>query len=312
MISSNVKAALIMSLAMAVLTLNDSAVKLAAREMPLFQVIFLRGVLTTILLVLWMGIRGQLRLVIPPTDRAKLGWRSLGEAAAMVSFTLALVHMPLANVTAILSAVPLSVTLAAYLFLGEPLGWRRLMAITIGFFGVLLIIQPGGAAFNLYALAALACVVFVTGRDLVTRRLSTHVSSMAVALITSIAVTLVALILSLGQAWVMPDLRLAVLILGAGVSMIVAYLASIAAMRLGEVGAVAPFRYTGLVWALLMGYLAFGDWPNVVTFLGAGLVMGSGIFTIWREAARARGARLAAAAPVSVDLAPIPQDPPRG
>lgn len=288
--NANVKGALLMTASMGSFTLNDVFVKLLAVDLPLFQIVFLRGVLTTAMLVALAMWFGQLRFNLQPGDRAKLGWRTVFEIGAMVAFLLALVNMPIANATAILAALPLSVTVAAALFLGEPLGWRRISAVAIGFLGVMLIVQPGSDGFNIWSLCALLAVFVITGRDLVTRRFSAGLPSLGVAVVTAAAVGIFGGVLSAFQTWAPIGLREAALIALASVFIIGGYLFSIMVMRVGEVSVVAPFRYTGLVFALVFGFLFFAEWPNGIALTGAAIIMGTGVYTILRE--RAVAARM--------------------
>mgnify|MGYP001033775596 CR=1 FL=1 len=277
-----------MSGSMACFTLNDACVKLAAQSIPLFQTVFLRGIVTTVLMLLVVRAMGRLDFSIPRADRPRVFWRTASELGAMVAFTIALVNMPIANISAILAALPLTVTLAAFLFLREPVGWRRMLAILVGFVGVILIIQPGTEGFSYYSLVAFLAVILVTVRDLVTRRFSKEVPSMSVAVITAAAVGILAGLLSTRETWAMPDTQSILLILGAAVFIIGGYVFSIMTMRIGEIGVIAPFRYTSLIWALMLGYVVFGDWPNSLTLLGGAIVVATGLFTILRERRVAR------------------------
>jgi drug/metabolite transporter (DMT)-like permease len=292
--SPNLKGALLMTASMGSFTLNDVFVKLLAEDMPLFQIVFLRSVLTAILLAIAAAALGQLRLRPGPGDRARLTLRTIFEIATMVAFLYALVNMPIANATAILAALPLSVTVAAAVFLKEPLGWRRISAVLVGFFGVMLIVQPGTGGFNAFSLSALLAVVFITGRDLFTRRMGPGLPSLSVALVTALAVGAFSLLLSLLEPWAPLDLRAGALIACSAVFIIGGYLFSIMVMRVGEVSVVAPFRYTGLVFALVFGLLFFAEWPNALALSGAGIVVATGIYTILRE--RAVAARIRASA----------------
>ncbi len=283
--NANLKGALLMTASMASFTLNDVFVKLLAEDVPLFQIVFLRSVLTAILLTIAAAALGQLRLRPGAGDKARLTWRTVFEIATMVAFLYALVNMPIANATAILAALPLSVTVAAAVFLNEPLGWRRISAVLVGFVGVMLIVQPGTDGFNAFSLSALLAVVFITGRDLVTRRMGPGLPSLGVALITACAVGVFALFLSLLEPWVPLGLRDLLFIACSAVFIIGGYLFSIMVMRVGEVAVVAPFRYTGLVFALIFGLLFFAEWPNVLALLGAAVVVATGIYTILRERA---------------------------
>jgi S-adenosylmethionine uptake transporter len=272
-----------MMLSMAAFTVNDAFVKLAAETVPLFQMVFLRGVATTLMLAITVHLVSGLRFQIPRGDRARVAWRTFFEVATVTVFLTALINMPLANATAILAALPLFVTLGAWWFLGHPIGWKRLAAITIGFGGVMLIVQPGTDGFNAYSLLALLAVVLITGRDLVTRTFSAAVPSMTVAVITAAAVALFGGVMSLTEPWVAIDLRQAALILGAAVFIIGGYVFSILVMRVGDIGFTAPFRYTSLVVALVLGVLVFGEFPNTLALFGGIIVVATGLFTFWRE-----------------------------
>ena len=293
--SDNTRGALMMMAGMAAFTLNDTLMKLLSAELPLFQALFLRGVFTTLAFYLIARRMGVLRLHLAGRDRWLIALRVLAEAAAAWFFLTALFNMPLANLTAILQALPLTITLAGALFLGEKVGWQRLLAIVVGFSGVLLIVRPGADGFDTYAILALISVAFVTLRDLVTRRMSREVPSMTVALFTAGGVTLFAAIGSLGEDWVRPSAGGWGLIAGAVVFIIGGYLLSIMAVRVGELSVVSPFRYTGLIWALMLGLLVFGEWPDPLTMAGAGLIVATGLFTFYREARRARRAARQAA-----------------
>lgn len=295
--SPNLRGALLMSASMAFFTMNDVFIKILSADLPLFQMVFLRGVLTTAMLVgLALAFR-QFTLRIARADWAPLAGRTLCEIGTVVFFLTALINMPIANATAILSALPLVVTVAAAVFFGEPLGWRRMSAVAAGFLGVMLIVQPGTAGFNAWSLSALVAVFLITGRDLLTRRLSAQLPSLSVAVITAASVGLFGGLASLFQPWAPMGLREAGLIAAAALFIIGGYLFSIMVMRVGEVGAVAPFRYTGLVFALIFGLLFFAEWPDALALTGAGIVVATGVYTILRERRLARKARLAQGLP---------------
>ena len=289
-LSDNMRGAGLMMVAMAAFTFNDTVMKTLSGEVPLFQAIFLRGALTTLLLFALGRAMGGLRFRLARRDWGAIALRTFCEGAATFLFLTALFHAPIANVTAILQSLPLTVALGAALFLGEPLGWRRILAILVGFAGVLLIVRPGGDGFTVWSLYALAAVGFVTIRDLAVRRMSVHVPSLTVALVGAASITLAAGAVALVQGWqpVTPGqggtMALAALFIMAG------YLSSVMTMRQGEIGFVAPFRYTGILWALILGWLVFGEWPDTLTLIGAAIVVAMGLFTLWRER-KSRAAR---------------------
>ncbi len=282
-LSDNARGAVYMMVAMAAFTLNDTTMKALTQHVPLFQAIAMRGALTFFGLIGLAAVMGQLRLRVPRETVAVLGLRSLGEVVSTILFLAALMQMPLANLSAIMQALPLAVTLAAALVFGETIGWRRMTAILIGFVGVLIIIRPGPDGFDLWSLMGLGAVAFVVVRDLSTRRISRDMPSVMVAVWASGVVALMGLAGTFVTGWVAVDPVNLVLVLAAAAALLVGYLFSVMVMRVGDIGFVAPFRYTALLWALLLGWLAFGTLPDALTLIGAALVVSSGLFTLWRE-----------------------------
>ena len=281
--SPNTLGALLMMASMACFTLNDTFMKLTNGAIPLFQLLFLRGALTSGLILVTRGHLGALHFDIDRRDWTLIALRSAAEVATAYFFLNALFNMPLANLTAIFQALPLTVTLASALFLREPVGWPRLAAIAVGFVGVLLIVRPGTAGFNVWSIYALVAVLCVTARDLVTRRLSPGVPSMTVTLATAVSVMAAAGLASLGAPWAPVGWTEAGLIAGSAVFILGGYACSIQVMRVADVSATAPFRYTGLIWALALGWFIWGDWPATLTLVGAAIVVATGLFTLYRE-----------------------------
>jgi S-adenosylmethionine uptake transporter len=281
--SDNIRGALLMTGGMCAFTVNDAFMKSLSGDIPLFQAVLLRGIVAIICLTIMCRVMDQLHFNLPRRDWGLILLRTLGEVGGTYFFLTALFHMPIANVSAILQALPLAVSLAATLFLGEALGWRRFAAIAIGFVGVVLIIQPGGADFSSYSIYALIAVVCITLRDLAVRRMSVQVPVVFVALIAAIGVTALGAIGSLFITWQPMSATSAMQIGGATICLIFGYIFSVSAMRSGEISFVAPFRYTSLLVALILGMAVFNEWPNVLTVLGASIVVATGLFTLWRE-----------------------------
>ncbi|MCT4609352.1 MAG: DMT family transporter [Pelagimonas sp.] len=281
--SENTRGALLMMASMAAFTFGDTCVKALSGDMPLSQILVIRGVLASIAIFLLAQAMGQLRLRLPRKDLILVLLRCFGEVGAAYFFLQALFHLPLANVTALLQMLPLTVTLGGALIFGENVGWRRWSAIAIGFVGMLLIVQPGTDGFNLYTVYGLLAVLFVTIRDLSTRRLSPIVPSLTVTLWASITVLIFALFLALSEDWVPLTGENLPLLLGSSLFIIGGYSFSVFVMRVGDVSFTAPFRYTGLLWALLLGWLIFGDWPDNVTLLGGAIVVATGLYTLFRQ-----------------------------
>lgn len=282
-ITDNMRGALMMMGSMAAFTVNDACMKALSDELPLFQAMFLRGVATSVLLYVLARQMGKLDLHQSRRDWGLIIVRTMAEVGSAFFFVTALYHMPLANVTAVLQALPLTVTLAGALFLGEAVGWRRLGAIMVGFLGVLLIVRPGTEGFNAYSIYALLAVVLVTIRDIAARRLSRKVPTMTVALTAALAITV-----SAGPASILIDWAPLSPLAGLQLSMasffvVFGYIFSVSAMRIGEVAIVSPFRYTSLLWALILGFLIFGDWPSIMTLTGAAIIVASGVYAFARE-----------------------------
>ena len=285
-LSDNARGAILMNIAMAAFTLNDTAMKAAMQTVPLFQSIGLRGVFASVALVVIGWRMGGLSLDLPRRDWGFLALRSVAEVMGTLLFLAALIHMPLANLSAIMQALPLAVTLAAAVFLKEYIGWRRLTAILIGFVGVLIIIRPGPQGFDVWSLMGLGSVICVVARDLATRQMSQALPSATVALAAAVTGLMLGGVGTAIEGWQPVTGHDLMLIAGASVALIVGYLTSVMTMRVGEIGFVAPFRYMALLWAIVLGWLAFGQLPDALTLFGAALVVATGIFTFWRERRR--------------------------
>ena len=287
-LSDNSRGALFMVICMAGFVLNDAMIKLVTQDISLFQAIFLRGILASLLIGALAWWRGQLFFRVSRGDGKMLALRVLGELGGTVCYLTALMHIPIANATAILQALPLAVTLGAAIFLKEPVGWRRYTAIGIGFAGVMVIVRPGSEGFDAFALLAVLAVLFVTLRDLATRQLSGPVPSLFVAFATAVTIMAFGGAMLPFTEWrpVSSD-NLLTLALGAS-ALFFGYVFSVSSMRVGEVAFVSPFRYTILIWAIILGLVVFGDIPDGWTLLGASIIVATGVFTFYRERRLAR------------------------
>ena len=286
----NLRGAGLMTLAMVTFGCNDTVMKFVTEDMPLYQAIALRGLAVTLALLAMAHREGGITLRLPRPARLPMALRLLGEVGSTLLFLNALQNMAIGDLSAVMQALPLVVMLGAAMLFGETLGWRRMLAVGVGLAGVLIILRPGSGAFGIWSLVALASMAMVALRDLATRSFGAQVRSSTIALYASIAVTLTGAALSLQQGWVMPRWdQIALLLLGAGF-LTIGYVSAVSSMRVGEITAVAPFRYTSLLAAIVLGLVVFGEWPDPWTWIGAALVVGAGIFTIWREAQLRRAA----------------------
>jgi drug/metabolite transporter (DMT)-like permease len=276
--------------AMACFIVNDGLVKYASETLPAAQLIFVRGAMASMLMLAVaqaMGEREQIREIA----RGWVATRSIVDAIAAFLYLFSLFHLPIANATAINMTSPLLITALAAIFIGEQVGLSRWLAIGAGFIGVLLIIQPQTGGFNLFALVCLLATLLLAVRDLLTRRVHVGVSSTLLTLSTTVAMTLLAGALSLFETWQpMGAFELGLLAIAA-VFLATGYYLVIGCTRYGELSLTAPFRYTGLLFATLAGYVVWGDRPNVLAWCGTALMIGSGIH-ILRANGRARAARV--------------------
>lgn len=280
----NLHGALMMTLCMVAFGLNDTVMKFVAQDMPLYQAITLRGVFVMVFIAAVAPRLGGLRLRIPAGAGKPMIWRMVGEIASTILFLNALQHMAMGDLSAIMQALPLVVMVAAALFFGETLGWRRIGAVIAGFLGVLLILRPGGEVFGPWAVVAVGAMAMVALRDMATRKFGGDISSATIAFYAAAGVTITGFAISLGQGWVMPSLPQILMLLMGSAFLTVGYVSAVASMRVGEISYVAPFRYTSLLVAILMGLIVFGEWPDLWTWAGSALVVAAGIYTIWREA----------------------------
>lgn len=280
---NNLSAIAAMVASQAVFTVNDALMKLAARELPGGEAIFIRGVFTIGFAFLLACVLGGFRTWPAREQWPLIAWRNIGEIGATLLYLTALFNMPIAEATAILQFLPLAITAGAALFLAEPVGWRRWLATAVGFAGVLVVIRPGTAAFNGWSLVALASVACIVLRDLTTRRIGAEVPTVLLTFLSSLTVTTAAAGFALTEEWRMPSARALAMIGLAALFLLAGYYSIIETMRRGEVAVVAPFRYSVIIWAIVAGLLVFGERPDPVALAGTGIVMAAGLYTFFRE-----------------------------
>lgn len=301
-LSPNMRAALFMTVSMAGFTVNDGITKYMSEVMNMGQVQFLRGVFATLFIAVlaWQqGALANLRLTLQPMVLVRVGC----EVLATVTFLIALAQLPIANVSAVLQALPLAVTMGAALIYGETVGWRRWLSIAVGFAGVAIIVRPGLEGFSAYSLVALVCVGFCTARDLATRRIPERIPTLLISTVTALAVSVCgAFLIQPMGGWTPPSAFDLFLLACAAGLLLVGYQFIILAMRSGEISFVAPFRYTGLLFSILLGFVVFSDVPDLAMILGSAIIVGSGLYMLYRE--RIVGRSKTAAESVGPGMAP--------
>lgn len=282
--SDNLRGTLLMMLSMAAFTCNDAVMKVVTRSMPLYESVALRGIIILIVMLALVQTQpGRMRLAVSRADLPLLVLRSLADVVSTLLYLVALRQMALADISAIMQALPLAVTLAAAVLFRERLGPRRLTAIAVGFLGVLLILRPGSGAFDRWSLIAVAAMLLIVVRDMTTRYFSVALGSSTIAFYAALSVALSGFAMAIDEVWRWPTTRESGLLLLSALFLTIGYISAIATMRVGEISFVAPFRYTSLLWAILLGLVLFGEWPDAWTWAGSALVVGAGLYTILRE-----------------------------
>lgn len=284
----NLRGILLMVASMAGFALEDMFIKWAAADIPTGQILLMLSVVGTPVFALAARLQGA-RFWVRDALHPALNWRNVGEMVGTMGFITAISLTPLTSATAIFQATPLAVTFGAAMFLGETVGWRRWSAILVGFFGVVMIIRPGMDGFHLASLWSVLAVIGLSVRDIATRKIPASISTMQISAWGFAAVgVLGAGMLAVSGGPVMPDGPQFGFIAGALTFGIVSYWAITQAMRLGEVSVITPFRYSRLVFALIIGTTVFNERPDHITLLGATLIIGSGLYTFARERALKR------------------------
>ena len=292
--TDNTRGAVLMVGSMLAFAAEDLFLKRAATALPPGQVIAMIGAVGALCFWAIAARRGEVILTRAAWSRPAL-IRTLSEAGATMFYITALALLPLSVNAAILQASPLVVTMAAALFLREKVGWRRWTAIGVGFAGVLIILRPGTDGWEPAGLLTVACVIILAARDLSTRMMPASIGTFQLTTWAYLALVPAGLVLMrIGATPPQPvDPTKWLDLTGALLTGLVGYWAVTAAMRLGEVSVVAPFRYSRLIFVLILSAIFLGERPDVWMIMGATLVIGSGLYTFWREAVRQRRAKAA-------------------
>jgi drug/metabolite transporter (DMT)-like permease len=281
--SANLKSIMLMVIAMGCLTLTDMLIKIVSQTLPTGQVMIFYGV--GALVVFWglLRIKGESIQLSPLTNPAVI-WRNVGDLIAMNSMFLALVYVPLSTIGAVIQAVPLMVTAAAALFLGEKVGLKRVSAIFIGFLGTLLIIQPGATTFDITANLVLIAAIGMALRDIATKLVRENFSTLLLSFYSCFLFIFSGSILLIikGDPTVPSSEHIFIL-----TAMIVAgclgFFFMTEAVRLGDMSVVIPFRYTRLLFSMAAGILILGEQVNAIMLIGSALTILSGLYIWHRE-----------------------------
>jgi drug/metabolite transporter (DMT)-like permease len=276
----NVRGSLIVLLASLVAVLMTSLIKHLGQSIPVVEILFIRQILVLVIIspVILKNIDSVFRTRVL---RLHVLRSSLSVIAMLTGF-IAVVHLPLAEVTAISFVRTLFTTILAIFFLREVVGVRRWASVIVGFIGVLVIVRPETDNINIYALLAIVSAFFVSSINILMRKLSQIENSSTIMVYQSIFVTLA----MAGPAiylWVMPTLDEAFLILVIGGLMSLMQWCFIQAYKVGEAAAIAPMEYFRLLYAVVIGIVFFAEVPTLWTLGGAGIIIASTLYTLHRN-----------------------------
>jgi drug/metabolite transporter (DMT)-like permease len=289
--TDNLRGILAILIASTAYVLHDAMAKLLSEELPISEVIIVRGVIGTLMLIAGVFVLRATRplaVLFEPMMMVRL----IATGGASLFIILALKNLPLPTVTTVLQATPLIVTAGAAWLYGDAVGWRRWAAVFTGFLGVVLIVKPGGGLSDA-AWLVLFALVCTTTRDLSTRGIPKSIPSVYVAAAGSVVSTMTGfVILPFDTAWTVPSPFAWALMVASAAFVFVATTFMTVGLRTGEIAVVAPFRYVPVPLALLLGWWLWGDVLDGIAGFGIALVLGAGLYTLHRERASLRRARV--------------------
>jgi drug/metabolite transporter (DMT)-like permease len=279
----NLAGSLWMIAAMGAFAIEDAFVKVATKTLPIGEVLILFGLGG---MLIYIGVLRLNRepLFIPDVLSRPMLIRVVFEVTGRLFYVLAIALIPLSVATVILQATPLVVVAGAVLVFGEKVGWRRWVAIIMGFLGVIVIVQPGTAGFSELSLLAIIGMIGFAGRDLASRAAPATIGTSRLGLYGFLAVVVsgVLYIIWADTPLVIPEREASLALLGGIMFGVVAYSCLMKAMRTGEVSAVTPFRYSRLFFGMALGLLLFDEVLTPAILIGSTLIVMSGLFITWR------------------------------
>lgn len=286
--TSNLRGIAFMAIATGVFSINDVLMKLATVGLPPYEVLFLRGVMASIIMLPLIFVTGNARHLHYVVNKWVL-LRNSFEFMAVLCFIVALANMPIADLSALGQISPMLLLLGVGLVYREKIGAPRMGLITLGFVGALLVAQPGLNGFSPYAVLGLLCAFGTAARDIAGRKVPVHIPAPIVAYATLLLVMVGAGIVTfVFEDWVMPTPRHLMLLAGSGLFLSMGHLFIFMAYRHAATAAVAPFYYLFSVWAVLSGFFVFGTFPNTLALWGIGLIVASGVSVVLLDRRRRR------------------------
>jgi drug/metabolite transporter (DMT)-like permease len=263
--------------------INDTLVKFVSHSLPASQLIFLRGLMAVLGLLLLAKVLDKQAFNREWQQHLTQRWvlaRSLLDGLASLVYLSALFHMPLGNATAINMSTPLLIALFSGLLMGVHISLRNWMIIGLGFVGVILVVQPQAEGFNAWAWVALAGTCLHALRDLSVRFIPPTVPSMVITVGTALSATVLAGIWSLAHEWVDLSAFTWLMVASASVFLSSGYFFLIKATRVADMSVIAPFRYMGLLTAVIVGFVIWGDVPNLLAWCGMWILVSAGLLML--------------------------------
>jgi drug/metabolite transporter (DMT)-like permease len=274
-----------------VMTVNNAILKWLSVGYPAGQIMFIRSVFILLPIAYFIARSGGFLSIRVRRVHMHFVWSGCMILSTVI-YIAGLPYLPLADVTAIGFSTPLFVTALATFLIGEVVGWRRWSAVAVGFLGIVIIAKPTGNLATLAVLFPLASAFWTAQREILTRRMVATESSNAI-LATSTAAVMIAGLCTAPFGWKMPSAVDFGLMACAGLFAGFGHYFMIEAFRYAEVVIVSPFRYITILWAIVLGYLAWGDLPDGYVIVGITLVVGSGLYILHREIVAVRERRRA-------------------
>ena len=285
---SNLRGIAFMVIATGVFSTNDVFMKLATVGLPPYEVLFIRGVMASVLMLPFILLTGNGKHLRHVVDKWVL-LRNTFEFLAVLCFVVALANMPIADLSALGQISPMLLLLGVAIIYREKIGAPRMVLIALGFLGALLVAQPSLAGISPYAILGLLCAFGTAARDIAGRKVSAAIPAPVVAYATLLLVMVGAGIAHfVFEDWVMPSARHLMLLVGSGLFLSLGHLFIFMSYRNGATAAVAPFYYLFSVWAVLSGYFVFSTFPNALAIAGIGLILVSGVSVVLLDERRRR------------------------
>ncbi|MCF2872832.1 DMT family transporter [Octadecabacter sp. G9-8] len=281
----NLRGAAFMTFSMLAFAIEDVLIKTLGARIPPGEIIAVIGAGAALSFAVWFIAKGQ--PVFVPAHKSPQVWRrGFFEVMGTMLFITALMRLDVTMLSAIIQATPLVVALGGVIFLGQTVGWRRWAAILVGFVGVLLIIRPGVEGFSVAVLIGVGGMLGLAGRDLSTRAITVPISGAHLSLHAFLLLVPAGLVLCWfnGESLIVPNARDSAVLVGCVIVALLAYLSIVAATRAGDAAFISMFRYTRMVFALILGMTVLGERPDAMTLIGVTIVIGAGVFTLLREA----------------------------